>query len=63
MKENKTLKCIKLQKNSINMHFLEEIDRFVERNNLYMLENNVTELKHDREGYLGRRVEAWARVH
>lgn len=57
------MKCIKLQKNSINIHFLEEIERFVERNNLFMLDNNVNELKHDREGYLATRVAAWANVH
>ena len=62
MKENKTLKCLKLQKNSINMNFLETVASFIERNNIYMLENNVAELRHNREGYLAAREEAWRDV-
>lgn len=62
MKENKTIKCLKLQKNSINLSFLEEIAKYIERNNIYMLENNVTELRQDRQGYLRERKEAWEHV-
>jgi CHASE3 domain sensor protein len=63
MKENKTLKNIRLQKNSINMNFLDAIQKYIERNNLFMLENNVNELKHDREGYLLTRKKAWEEVY
>ena len=62
MKENKTLKCLKLQKNSINLNFLEDIDRYIERNNIHLLENNVNELKQDRNGYLSTRDHAWREV-
>ena len=36
---------IKLQKNSINLNFLEQIAKYIERNNVHMLENNVSELR------------------
>jgi len=48
MKENKTLKQLKLEVNSININFLDKINSFVERNNTNMNENNVNELKQDR---------------
>ena len=35
MVPNKTLKTLKLEGNYINMNFLEEVARLIERNNLY----------------------------
>ena len=63
MKENKTLKCVKLEKNSININFLEQIDAYIERNNVHMMDNNVVELRQNRSGYLNTRIAAWNEVH
>lgn len=62
MKENKTLKSLKLEANSINTNFLDKIGGFIERNNLHMIENNVHELRQNREGFLTSRNRNWALV-
>ena len=62
MKENKTLKCLKLEKNSINCNFIEEIEKYIERNVHSLLENNISELKQNREGFLATRLDAWKEV-
>lgn len=45
MKENKTLKCLKLEKNSININFLEQIEKYVERNNYFILAENFKNMQ------------------
>ncbi len=45
------------------MNFLDAIQKYIERNNLFMLENNVNELRHDRMGYLMTRKQAWEEVY
>jgi len=62
MKLNKTLNCLKLENNFVNMSFLEQIDRLIERNNLNILDNYVSELRQDRQGLLSSRKANWTRV-
>ena len=62
MKENKTIKCLKLENNYINISFLEEVAKYIERNNLHMMENNVEELRQDRKGFLETRMAKWKKV-
>ena len=45
MVTNKSLKNLKLEDNYINLSFLEEIARLIERNNLHLMENNIAELR------------------
>ena len=44
------------------MNFLEQIASYLERNNIDMLDNNVAELRHNREGYLAQRENSWKNV-
>ena len=62
MKENKTLKSLKLEANSINTNFLDKIASYIERNNIHTTENNVNELRKEREGYLSTRQRDWHKV-
>ena len=62
MMENKTLKCLKLESNYIQLSYLEECQRLVERNNLYMAENNMEEMQQDRKGFLETRIAKWNKV-
>lgn len=63
MKENKTLKCLKLEKNSININFIEQIEKYVQRNSQYFIENSVIALRENREEYLSKREYAWNEVY
>ena len=56
MIDNKSIKCLRLENNYINLSFLEEIAKLIERNNLHLLENNVEELRQDRRGFLDTRL-------
>ena len=62
MKENKKLKCLKLEKNSININFLEQIASYVKRNNQSFLEKDFDEIKNDRNYYLATRNADWKEV-
>ena len=62
MLQNRTLKCLKLENNSINISFLDEVARFILRNNQVLLANNVSELRKDCKGYLDTRQQNWKRV-
>ena len=62
MKSNKTLKHLKLEMNLVNINFLEKINGFIERNNLYILENSVKQLTQDREGYVSTKIDQWRKV-
>lgn len=62
MKENKTLKCVRLEKNSININFLESIDAYIKRNNIEILSHHVENLRSKRQGYVNTRVHDWHEV-
>ena len=62
LQHNRSLKWLKLDMNFINISFLEEIAKLIERNNLSVHANSVIEMREDRKGFLDTRIAKWNKV-
>ena len=62
VKENKSIRCLKLENNSINLNFLEQLEKYIKRNNMKVTQNNVFELKQKNASFIGAHLNAWKEV-